>query len=179
LKSNAARTVTTGPHFMKAVPPAPTETGTGFGTVRRKCREASRQARLCGTHPGKHDRGEKPKGIGAYKTRTHRRGLALRAVLTGARARRDMFVCAAPPPERRPEHRTDQADPGPPANGGKARRTCVPANGLTRCMQVRFARARAKCAHRRAFKVHARCFHTHTTHTDNGDTNDEGRHEYG
>ena len=87
----------------------------------------------------------------------------MRAVRTGARAHRDMFVCEAPPPERRPEHRTDQADPGPPANGGKARRTCVPAAVLTRCMQVRFARARAKCAHRRAFKVHGHCLNAHRT----------------
>jgi hypothetical protein len=163
---------------MKAVcQTAPTQTGRGFGTVRRKCREASRQARPCGTHPGKHDRGEKPKGIGAYKTRTHRRGLAMRAVLTGARARRDMFVCAAPPPERRPEHRTDQADPGPPANGGKARRTCdrrpneVHAGALCPCQ--------GEVCPPPSLQGACEMFqHTHHTH-DNGDANAEAQHEYG
>jgi hypothetical protein len=65
-ENNAARTVTTGPHHESRCQTAP-HRREGFGTVRPKRREASRQARLCGTHPGKHDRGEKPKGIGVYK----------------------------------------------------------------------------------------------------------------
>ena len=79
---------------------------------------------------------------------------------------------AGPCSSARPRRRKEDPSTGPTGRPrsarkwGKARRTCVPATGLTRCMQVRFARARAKCAHRRAFKVHATCFNAHT---DNGD----------
>jgi hypothetical protein len=67
-----------------------------------------------------------------------------------------MFVCDAPPLERRPEHRIDRLTPIRPQMG-RLLEHGVSANGLTRCMQARSAPARAECAHRRTFKVHPRC----------------------
>src|SRR5262245_2143949 len=69
---------------------------------------------------------------------------------------RTMFVCDAPPLVRRPEHRIDRLTPIRPQMG-RLLEHGASANGLTRCMQARSAPARAECAHRRAFKVHAHC----------------------
>jgi hypothetical protein len=103
-------------------------------------------------------------------TRTHRRdSLSERDQVHGLA--RTMFVCDAPPLERRPEHRIDRLTPIRPQLG-RLLEHGVSANGLTRCMQGHSAPARAECAHRRAFKVHPRCSnrvamlqHTRTTVT--------------
>jgi hypothetical protein len=64
-ETDAARTVRPGPHH-EAVPKASHTRWKGFGMVRRKCRDKThRQARLMRDAPWEHDRGEKPKGIGA------------------------------------------------------------------------------------------------------------------
>ena len=92
-------------------------------------------------------------------TRTHRRdSLSERDQVHGLA--RTMFVCDAPPLGRRPEHRIDRLTPIRPQMG-RLLEHGVSANGLTRCMQARSAPARAECAHRRAFKVHAHYVSTH------------------
>src|SRR5262249_54696607 len=88
-------------------------------------------------------------------TRMHRRdSLSERDQVHGLA--RTMFVCDAPPLGRRPEHRIDRLTPICPQMG-RLLDHGVSANGLTRCMQARSAPARAECAGRRAFKVHAHC----------------------
>ena len=56
-----------------------------------------------------------------------------------ARARRDLFVCAAPPLGRRPEHRTDRLTPVRPQMGRLAE------HGVQ--FQHASPDARAECAH--------------------------------
>ena len=87
------------------------------------------------------------------------------------RTRKAHIVCDVPPSDRRPEQRIDRLTPIRPKMGRLPDMVCLPM-GLTRCMEARSAPARAKCAHRRAFKVHPRCSnrvamlqHTRTTVT--------------
>jgi hypothetical protein len=87
-------------------------------------------------------------------TRTHRRDSRMRT-RSGARARRDMFVCAAPPLERRPEHRIDRLTPIRPQMG-RLLEHGVSANGLTRCMHARLPRPGASVPTAEP----SRCMHT-------------------
>jgi hypothetical protein len=171
LKSDAARTVTPGPHHesrAKGFPHRREGFWHGSTEMSRHIAKPDHTGRTLGDMTEGRSEAE---GHRRLHTRTHRRdSLSERDQVHGLA--RTMFVCDAPPLGRRPEHRIDRLTPIRPQMG-RLLEHGVSANGLTRCMQARSARARAECAHRRAFKVHAHCFR----HTDNGDDDDRGQDE--
>jgi hypothetical protein len=155
LKSDAARTVTPGPHHESHAKGFPHRTeGFWHGSTEmsRHIAKPDHTGRTLGDMTEERSEAE---GHRRLHTRTHRRdSLSERDQVHGLA--RTMFVCDAPPLGRRPEHRIDRLTPIRPQMG-RLLEHGVSANGLTRCMQARSAPARAECAHRRAFKVHPRC----------------------
>ena len=64
---------------MKAVAKRPHTDGKGLARFDRKVEKPVAKPDYAGRTLGNMTGGEKPKGIGAYTHRTHRRGLAMRA----------------------------------------------------------------------------------------------------
>jgi hypothetical protein len=108
--------------------------------------------------------GQAPEGTGNCTTGRADADSLTRAVWIGARARRGMFVCDAPPLGRRLEHRIDRLTPIRP-QVGRLFEHDVSANGLTRLHSSALRPAGRSVPTAEPSRLHA----PHTTNAAHGD----------
>jgi hypothetical protein len=175
LKSDAARTVTPGPHHESRAKGFPHRTeGFWHGSTEmsRHIAKPDHTGRTLGDMTEGRSEAE---GHRRLHTRTHRRdSLSERDQVHGLA--RTLFVCDAPPLGRRPEHRIDRLTPIRPQMG-RLLEHGVSANGLTRCMQAHSAppgRSVPTAEPSRCITLQQQGSNA-SIHTDNGDDNDRGQ----